>query len=118
MLDALDMMTSVPTFTWVVTALMCGSICWFLQSVVESTGLAIAFAPAVIFGALLSTFLVNENHILLSSDKDSHAVAAAAIGILGALIVMLVAHYVLARVSDARVKAKKVPHALPEHDPT
>lgn len=114
MLDAFHMMTSVPTFTWVVIALMCGSICWFLQSVVESTGLAIAFAPAVIFGALLSTFIVREKHILLSSDKDSHAVAAAAIGIFCALVVMLIAHYVLARVSDARIRAIKVPQALPE----
>ncbi|MGQ0455586.1 MAG: hypothetical protein ACT4OU_00850 [Hyphomicrobium sp.] len=112
MWDAFQELTNVSTFTWAALLLMTGSICWFLKEIVGAPGLAMLFAPFIMLGGLLSTHLFSDASILLSPDKNTNATSTAAIGIFGALIAMIVVYCVWARISEARVKARKVPDAL------
>lgn len=110
--ETLQTLTDVPTFTWSVILLMTASICWFLKSAIGSGRLAILFSPLLVFGALLSTYVFNWASIVFNADKDTNSVIAAAIGIFVALVLAIGFYWVWSLISEARVRAKKVPHAI------
>lgn len=115
--DLFNAMMAASTFSWVATLLMAGVVCWFLKTVAGAGGLAILFGPFLVLGGLLSTYLFTSGAILLNGDKDTNAVTISALGILGAMLVLLGLYIIFARISEARSRARKVPDALPDPAP-
>jgi hypothetical protein len=109
-IEALQKLGDVNTFTVVVVIGLVAIANWLIKLLTDSTGFAILFTPAMIFGALAANYLFFEYYITPTQDKNSNIVIASAMGVLAAMVFMLLATRAVVGMSDRR--RKKVSSSL------
>jgi uncharacterized membrane protein len=92
------------------------AVCGFIYEIVGSPGLAFISAPFLLAGGILSPTLLGQAMITLSYDKTVNSVAAAALGILFALLALLVLNWLWTLLVEYRVKRTKLV-AIPTRSP-
>ena len=104
LLEALQKLGDVNTFTVVVVIGLVAIANWFIKLLTDSTGFAILFTPAMIVGALAANYLFVEYYITPTADKNSNVVIASSMGVLAAMLFMLLATRGVVRLGDRRRK--------------
>ncbi len=72
--------------------------------VLSKTMLALVFVPGFIFGALIANYVFEEFGVLVTSDQETNVVVACTFGIIGALLVLIVATRLTAALAGLRVQ--------------
>lgn len=103
-IEALQKLGDVSTFTVVVVIGLVAIANWLIKLLTDSTGIAILFTPAMIFGALAANYLFFEYYVTPTGDKNSNIVIASALGVLTAMLFMLLATRAIVGMSDSRRK--------------
>ena len=104
LLEALQKLGDVNTFTAVVVIGLVALANWLIKLLTDSTGFAILFTPAMIVGALAVNYLFVEFYITPTPDKNSNVVIASAMGVLAAMLFMLLATRGVVGLGDRRRK--------------
>lgn len=104
LLDAVQKLGDVNTFTVVVVIGLVAIANWLIKLLTDSTGFAILFTPAMIVGALAANYLFVEFYIAPTPDKNSNVVIASAMGVLAAMLFMLLATRGVVGLGDRRRK--------------
>ncbi len=78
--EALQKLGDVNTFTIIVVIGLVAIANWLIKLLTNSTGFAILFTPAMIFGALAANYLFFEYYVTPTQDKNSNIVIASALG--------------------------------------
>lgn len=104
-IEALQKLGDVNTFTIVVVIGLVAIANWLIKLLTDSTGFAILFTPAMIFGALAVNYLFFEYYVTPTQDKNSNIVVASALGVLAAMVFMLLATRAVVALSDTRRKS-------------
>jgi len=104
MLQFLNQTFEVDTYTLVVVALLSGWAGVLTLHVLSKTMLALVFVPGFIFGALVANYIFDEFGIYPTPDQETNVVVACTLGIVGALLVLLVATRSTSAIAGARVQ--------------
>jgi uncharacterized membrane protein len=103
-IEALQKLGDVNTFTVIVVIGLVAIANWLIKLLTDSTGFAILFTPAMIFGSLAANYLFVEYYVTPTQDKNSNIVIASALGVLAAMGFMLLATRGVVAISDRRRK--------------
>ncbi len=104
MLDFLNQTFEVDTYTVVVVALLAGWSGVLTMHVLSKTIMALVFIPGFIFGALVANYLFREYGFYPTPDADTNVVVACTLGIIGALLVLLLATRLMSTLTGLRVQ--------------
>lgn len=108
MQDTLIQMTHVDDYTLTVILVLAAIVFGLIRTLVDSFSLAVIFAPMLVLGGLAANYLFRVFYISATPDKDSEVVIASAVGILVALVLLLMATWLSAVMSERRSRNKRV----------
>ena len=104
MLDFLNSVITIDTYTLVVVAVLSGWAGVLTLHVLTRTVLALAFVPGFIFGALITNYVFELTGFYPTPDRETNVVVACTLGIIIALFALLLFLRVTAILAGMRVE--------------
>ncbi len=104
MLDFLNRLVTVDTYTLVVVAVLSGWAGVLTLHVLSRTVLALAFVPGFVLGALITNYVFELTAFYPTPDRETNVVIASTLGIIIALFALLVFLRVTAILAGMRVE--------------
>jgi L-asparagine transporter-like permease len=107
--DIVWKLTQVDDYTITVVVMLVVLVFALIRTLLDSFTMAVVFTPALFFGGLAANYLFRTLYITSTSDKDTNVVIASAVGVLSAMVLMLIATWLMIVMSDYRSRRRKVP---------
>lgn len=100
--------SSLDQFTLVIASLAAVVSFWLMREMTGSTALASIAAPLLLVGALAGNYLFRANFVVATHDKDTNVVVASAVGVLVALVMLLIAIWIMVMMSERRARNREL----------
>jgi hypothetical protein len=98
--DTMHAIVTVKTQVAVIAFVLTFLAALIIKSATDSTSLAALFVPALGFGCLVGVYSFKMAGVALSSSKDANVIAAAGIGMVVALVLMLIVVRIFGKFRD------------------
>ena len=113
MQDLLWQLKDISEFTVWTTAAFTLAVYLFIREIVASPMLALVSVPFLMAGGILSTVLFQHQMIVLSYDPDANVAATAGIGVVGTLVLIVIAKWLGVVFKEFRVRRTKIAPVTP-----
>ncbi|MBA2126543.1 hypothetical protein DLM45_09965 [Hyphomicrobium methylovorum] len=122
MQDLMWQLKDIDALSVYITLLFAGAVFWFIREIIDAPMLAVFSLPALVIGGLLVPAFFRSEVIVLTPDQEANAAATCALGVLGALILMVAGKWLWLVYKERQVQRTKLAalqsQVFPEQPPS
>ena len=107
LLEAFWTIVTVDQYTMAIVCTLVAAIVWLMKLILDSTALAILFAPVLLFSGLLANFIFKATGFAQTADKDTNVVIASSVGVFLALVVLLLLVWASVTLSNSKARRSR-----------